>query len=834
MPDSQSGAATRAERYCGWLNGHGTAVIVVSALTLAMSALLIWFRLPLYADFSYLLPQDAPSVRDLRRLESRLEAQDTVLLVARAGSPSVRAEVASELAAAVRRLPSTMVSRVEDDDAALRQLVSKNRFLFVPLNDLEATRDALRDRVRAAKLAANPLYVDLDDEEAREAKKQEAKASADRLTEFRQRWHEAEARLARSGLVSADQLAQLIVVRTAFPKTDARRAGELLAALDAARAQILSAPARAGAEIGFTGGVVAAHAEHTALVRGMLLSSLVTGALVAITLALYFRSFSLFLLLTLSLFVGVGVSFGAAALTVGHLNAATAFLGAIIAGNGVNYGILLIARYLEERSRHVAVPAMARAIRGTLRPTLVASLGAAIAYGSLAATRFRGFADFAIIGAIGMVVCWLSGYVLLPVLVLRFAPSPRAPSTERALGRALAALFAFRRPAVVAGVATLVCVASGWVAYRYVAGDPFEYDMKELRSEGRDATEARRWLELSDRLFGRGISGATYIAADREDQVPLIVDALRAAEGDAVKRGDRSTIGSVQWMGDLVPPNQDEKRAVLADIRRLLSGPVLETLDAREKAEIEVLMPPADPGSVALSDVPRDLVDRMRERDGRVGLFVAVRPALQLDEWNGRDLIRFASAVRQVRLANGETLTTSGPSVIFADIVATIAADGPRVTALAAAGIVAMVLFVVGWNIRSVAVLIATGLGSLVLVAACAILGVRVNFLDFVALPITIGLGVDYAVNIAHRHGRRGHTDAATTLRTSGSAVFVCSLTTIIGYGSLVVSENLAIRSFGVASLIGEIACLLTALILVPAIISLRHARRAAEAGGAS
>ena len=32
--------------------------------------------------------------------------------------------------------------------------------------------------------------------------------------------------------------------------------------------------------------------------------------------------------------------------------------------------------------------------------TLLASLGASIAYGSLAATSFRGFADFAVIGAI--------------------------------------------------------------------------------------------------------------------------------------------------------------------------------------------------------------------------------------------------------------------------------------------------------------------------------------------------------------------------------------------------------------------------------------------------
>jgi predicted RND superfamily exporter protein len=53
----------------------------------------------------------------------------------------------------------------------------------------------------------------------------------------------------------------------------------------------------------------------------------------------------------------------------------------------------------------------------------------------------------------------------------------------------------------------------------------------------------------------------------------------------------------------------------------------------------------------------------------------------------------------------------------------------------------------------------------------------------------------------------------------------VCSLTTMIGYASLIVSENLAIRGFGIASLIGEVTCVLTALVLVPALLSLRNPR---------
>ena len=76
--------------------------------------------------------------------------------------------------------------------------------------------------------------------------------------------------------------------------------------------------------------------------------------------------------------------------------------------------------------------------------------------------------------------------------------------------------------------------------------------------------------------------------------------------------------------------------------------------------------------------------------------------------------------------------------------------------------------------------------------------------------------------------------DPIATLRTSGSAVFVCSLTTIIGYGSLLVSENLAIKGFGTASLIGEVKTVLTALVVVPALLAVGYRRRRRISGTTS
>ena len=805
-----------ARRYVAWLSRHVLAIVLAHLLLLAGGIYLIRFHLPLRADFSYLLPQDAPAVRDLRKLEARVKASDTTLVIVDAATPEDRAAAVSALADAIRALPPTLVEHVTTDQAEIRAFLEAHRHLLVPLDELVRARDALVRRIEQAKLAANPLFIDLDEDKDPTA---EAKDRA-QLDELEAKRREAQAKVDRLSNVSADGKVALLQIRLPFRATNAERGEQLIEALEQIRSRVIAAHPRV--KIGLSGSAITAVAEHRAITKGMLLSSLITGLLVAVVLALYFRSATLLALLIGTLAIATVISFGAAALTVGHLNAATAFLGAIIAGNGVNYGILLIARYLEEHRRHDADKALATAIVGTLRPTAIASLGAAIAYGSLAATSFKGFADFAIIGAVGMVVCWIASYVLLPALLVRWGRQTRIFDGDPIVGRTLVRLLGFERSPVVVAVALVLAIASSVIVVRYIAADPFEYDIKQLRSEGKDAEVARSWMNLSDRNFGRGITGRTVIAADRLDQVPLIVEALRAI--NAGLPPEKQTIGDIWSINAFVPDDQPKKLAVLAEIRELLDGAV-DALDDKERATLAELRPPDGLDEITLATLPPTLRERFTEKDGRVGYLIEIRPSNQLDEWNGKDLIRFADAVRELQLRDGEKVTTSGSSVIFADIVLSIERDGPLVTATATLGLIVMVVLLVGFNRRAFSVLIGTAAGSLLMVAVCALLGIKVNFLDFVALPITLGLGIDYAINMAHRQNAGDTLDPIETLRTSGSAVFVCSLTTIIGYGSLLISDNLAIRGFGTASLIGEVACVLAALVLVPAILALGRPR---------
>ena len=57
--------------------------------------------------------------------------------------------------------------------------------------------------------------------------------------------------------------------------------------------------------------------------------------------------------------------------------------------------------------------------------------------------------------------------------------------------------------------------------------------------------------------------------------------------------------------------------------------------------------------------------------------------------------------------------------------------------------------------------------------------------------------------------------------RGTGGAVALCSLTTIVGYSSLLLAKNVGLFLFGVLAVLGELTCLVTAIIVLPAVLLL-------------
>jgi len=78
---------------------------------------------------------------------------------------------------------------------------------------------------------------------------------------------------------------------------------------------------------------------------------------------------------------------------------------------------------------------------------------------------------------------------------------------------------------------------------------------------------------------------------------------------------------------------------------------------------------------------------------------------------------------------------------------------------------------------------------------------------------------------------RAAAAGVTNVVRSTGAAVALCSVTTIIGYSSLLIAQNRALYLFGLLAVLGEICCLSTALVTLPAVLvvirRLRLARRA-------
>ncbi len=97
------------------------------------------------------------------------------------------------------------------------------------------------------------------------------------------------------------------------------------------------------------------------------------------------------------------------------------------------------------------------------------------------------------------------------------------------------------------------------------------------------------------------------------------------------------------------------------------------------------------------------------------------------------------------------------------------------------------------------------------LVSFLSLRGIKLNFLNFVALPISVGVGADYALNIMKRRELTDDARLTKGLVETGGAVVLCSLTTTLGYVALMFSMNGATQSFGLAAATGEICTVLAA-----------------------
>jgi predicted RND superfamily exporter protein len=803
---------SRSARYCRFVSRRAGAILIATLLLFAVAAALA-SRLELKTAISELLPSDDPGVVALERTQKRLGDMSLLLVGIRSPDRAANLRYADLLTQKLQALPKSTVDLATYHIRDLKVFFEKNKWLYVTENDLTAIRDRLRGEISRRK---NPLLVDLSDDDAE---------SVDSMRTRLTKQDKLGGRFP-DGVFSNQDGSYVWVAALPPGGIFGERGGEGI--FQAANRLIQENDPRAfhPQMTAFVGGPVAtAIATREAVERDILWVTVTCLVIVALSIALYFRRLRSLPLIATSAVVGTVMAFAVADLAFGYVNSSTAFLGSIILGNGINYAIILVSRYEECRASGASTfEAMERAIAGVTRGTGVAAVCASAAYATLMLTKFRGFYQFGVMAAFGVLFCWALTFTVLPsifFLLDRMASAKkqrpgRAPLNLSFLGHVIE-----RRPRAIAiGAAVLTVFCS--VGLLHFADAPFEYDFRKLNANLQSTEDAKQFNQSMESLFGRWPSPTIVLADDLGE-----VEAIRAS----IWRNDRAErlIGQIVTINDVLPGTVDvqtRKLALLKDIRRLTHDPALEALNEKERKQIAQIDIAGDLRVLAPEDVPALARRPFTEADGTIGKVVLVYPIEQgLSVWSGRDLLRIAKVLQYLPLPeHHKTLATSGSAVVFSGMIRSILHDGPLATAASLMVVLLFSFLIMRPRSAALAAIATLLLGVVWMVGIAGTAGVKITFLNFIALPITFGIGAEYGLNVAQRY--RDDRDMVKAIGSTGAAVALCSWTTIVGYGSLLAASSRALRGFGLMAILGEISCLAAALLALPAAILWREQRR--------
>ncbi|HYQ45182.1 MAG TPA: MMPL family transporter [Polyangiaceae bacterium] len=799
-------------------------------------------KLSLRTEFTELLPDGKRSVIEARRIAERLSGKvasnagtgSTLSVVAKSENIDVLKRFVDTLAPQLRKLDPKLVTSVQTGSREVQDFFRAHKHLYADLSDIQKIHDDVVDRYDYEVQKKGGMDLGLDDGAGSDATNQhdapppplDAQALEDR---FKKKIEEAQKQQpGTDGYYigkSKGATYGVLLVRSPLGSMDPL-AFELRSQIQKLVKDLNPQAWDPQLTVGYSGNLITAAETKHEITQDMVQIGSVGVVMILAAILLFFLRVRVLACMGLTILVGCTWAFAGAYLGIGYLNLASGLMVSIITGNGINFGIVYMARYIEARRAQQSIAeAILTAHRETHIATLAAAAAAMVAYGSLAMTNFRGFKHFGAIGGMGMTLCWIATYLLLPALLAlterirpMFGRGPSWRSKARGFYGYPFVWLAERAPRAIAlfglvsGILTLV------VSFRYFAEDPMEYNLRTvLGGKAHRQTEAGALAGRVDDVVGRAGQDGRAIVVDRVDQVEPLVTALLKRR-DSVPR-DVRPFEKVVTIFDILPKDQPKKIELLREIRdRVERGHKRHFVSDQDYAKINEYIP-EEPTPIGMDDLPAAIARPFIDHDGLRGRIVYIVPTAGESVYNARYLQRWADAFRETHLPNGDVVYGSGDPVIFADVLQSIREEAPKAILLSFVGTLAVIFIAFRGSKNGLLTLSVLIVGLSWLVAFLYFDHIKLNFLNFVTLPISIGVGADYALNIMKR--RELTTDAALpkALVETGGAVVLCSLTTTLGYVALMFSMNGATESFGLTAAAGEVTTLLAAVLLLPAIL---------------
>jgi predicted RND superfamily exporter protein len=794
-------------------------------------AILLASRVQVETDILSLVPRDNPVVDGFRTTVERFGSVDTLLVVIHLDEDrplESSIEFADLLADNLRSWEDIdwVEYRVDSTAEAAMPLLDRATLFLEPdeldeiLETLDDGLDDLAERLRAQLIAPQSLVT-------KELLRLDPAGLLPRIL--------SRVRLGGVGvsvdpdtgcLIDPNRQLMLMMAKPVRPAQDLEFDRRLLAALDqrveaVSRAWMEESGEASAPEIEFTGGYVVALDDARLITSDMVLglvSSLV-GVMALFLLA--FRSRAALVYAFFPLVTGIALTFAFGAVALGRINSLTSAFGGLVIGLGIDFVIVLYARYIEERqagSSHAdAVDAMGEF---TGVGVLLGAVTTAATFYAFLVTDFAGLWELGLLTGTGILLLVTTVYLFLPALLTLIQQRVRRdrPLYLRSFGADLlcrASLVHPRRTIVLAALVT-VLLGAGIAKLRW------DDDFRNMRSGDNRAIQLRQ--EVMDAFELR--FSPMVLRFDGADESQALAK-CRAILPELEALVDGENLVGVDTIAEVIPPlhvqhaliDRLDGAAPSLDDLKTRFGTALRDAGLNPAAfsdGIDHLVTALDRRTtLSLADLEGTPLARVVERyvaaaDGEFSSAIYCYPPV--GKWR-----RGASPALVELLARHPDGVLAGPNVISAELRKIVWDD-----AIAAAILGMVIVFVLMWAdlggpLRALLALLPLLVGMVWMLGGMALLGLRLNFFNIFVLTMIIGIGVDYGVHLLHRWYESGGDPIAVS--ETGKAIAVAALTTMVGFGSLVLSHYPGLRSVGGAAILGSLSTAVLGITLLPALL---------------
>jgi hopanoid biosynthesis associated RND transporter like protein HpnN len=640
-----------------------------------------------------------------------------------------------------------------------------------------------------------------------------------------------------------------VSLRLAKGKDDFARSTEATNALRDLIAQISTR--HSDAKIGLTGLPIMEYDEMHSSQSSMFWASLISMFGVACLFVAGFGGMRHALLANGVLLVGMAWSFGYVTLTVGHLNILSVSFTVTLIGVGIDYGVYYAARYLQLRdSRMNCAEALERTSFEVGPSILTGAVTTAVAFFAAGCTNFTGIAELGVIAGGGILLCAIAELVVLPATICLVDRSSYGQKTPESLPvqEMIAPLMRMPRLLLLTTLACTVLVSFGITRLWY------DHNLLNMQPVGLESVELERRLLAES---NQSVWYALSIADSREE--------LLRRKAAFLKQG---SVERTEEIVSLLPPDHEVKRQLIQQVRNQLEGlperPPVIPIDEPEElgrlmARAQELIVRRDPRSRASQDL-----EQARDKLRRMQVPECNRMIAQLQTFMAGDLLSRLHVLKGMANPEPPKLTDLPESLTsrfvgahglhllkiygrgniwdmdaLGNFVRETRQVDPRVTgnplqayeaslemkhsyekaALYALGVIVCVLLFDLRSIRyTILSLLPLGVGLLQTFGILGLLDIPLNPANMIALPILLGISVDEGVHVVH-----DFLDQKGRYRMSKStavAVTIDSLTTIVGFGSLMIASHQGLQSLGRVLTIGVTCCLFSSMIMLPAMLT--------------